>query len=116
MHPLPILLLTLTSSPLSSAFKLYYYTGEGCRGQRLGEWTGGQNEGCQKPPYPGVQSSVFVQSTGPIDDPAFTVFFNVDDCDPDSEVTNGKDGKGHMDDGCYTGEYRSLAVWDTSAQ
>ncbi len=111
-HAVSVLLaLTTFTIPFANGFKLTAYNGEQCRSARLNDWTGGPNEGCQDPINYGVAQSVVISSTGPVDDNFYTVFFSSDDCDPDTEVNNGQ---GHFDDGCFTGEYKSFAVWDVT--
>lgn len=105
---LPFLALTL---PVSLAFELSAYTGIECRSASLEEWIGGEDQGCQEPISWGTAQSVVIESTGAVDNSSYAVFFSSDDCDPDTEVN---DGKGHFDDGCYTGEYKSFAIWDVN--
>ena len=100
-------LLLLIPSP-AAGFKLTPYTGAQCRGASHTSWVGGNGQGCNKAIDAGIAESVAIVSTGAVDDNAYVVFFNSDDCDPDSEVPDGhKDGTT-----CFTGWYGSYAVWD----
>ncbi|KAL8997678.1 MAG: hypothetical protein Q9169_003085 [Polycauliona sp. 2 TL-2023] len=99
--------------PTTYAFKLSTYSGEGCRSASVGQWIGGPDQGCQEPLDFGVAQSVVISSTGPVDKNFYTVFFDSPDCNPDTEVKNGK---GHFDDGCFTGKYGSFEVWDVTAK
>lgn len=91
----------------TEAVKLSRYRGEGCRNEALSPWVGGPDQGCisGEDAAAGTAASVIVASTGDVDKNFYTVFFESDDCDPETEI-------GHKDEGCFTGNYGSYAVWD----
>ncbi|KAF2430619.1 hypothetical protein EJ08DRAFT_697101 [Tothia fuscella] len=97
---LVILLLTKIVIP----FKLSIYVGKSCRGQALGQWVGGEAQGCQRL-HGGVAASAIVTSTGPVDDTSTVVFFSSDDCNPGDIITTD-------DEKCVDVNYASFAVWD----
>lgn len=120
MHLIFSILLFSASQALAYTFA--FRDNSDCRGMIIERVVGGSNLGCRKPgqesPSPQGALSVEIASTGAVDNPLMIVFFESDDCRPDTEV-------GHVDylegeSGCYTPpkekpNFRSYEVWDVYA-
>ncbi|KAL9129285.1 MAG: hypothetical protein Q9217_002232 [Psora testacea] len=95
-----------------NAFKLTPYNSETCNSRSLGSWVGGPDQGCitGTDAAAGVGASVIIETTGAVDDNFYAVFFDSDDCNPETEMPEG-----HKDAGCFSGNYGSYAVWDVGS-
>jgi hypothetical protein len=95
---------------VAQAYDLVFYTGSGCRGQRLGNIVLGptRDDECKREYY-GNAGSILVQSTGAVDDSFMVVLFNSSDCNPDNEVRHGDES-----DFCLEEPYAGWQVWDMS--
>lgn len=110
MHLSATLISLAAFTTLTTAYKLTFYRGEGCRNENLGEWIGGPNEGCRND-FAGVAQSAVVASTGDVDIPFMITFFTSNDCNPDTEIIHGEpdeDGSSCM----TANSYGSFVVWD----
>jgi len=105
-----ITILLFASVQQTWAYEFTFYSEKGCQGAQAPTpvWVGGPNEGCRRE-NGGAAQSVFVKSTGDVDNNFMAVFFGSDDCNPDNEI-------GHLDSGCIDkdGGYASFQVWDLS--
>ncbi|KAF2270077.1 hypothetical protein CC78DRAFT_611744 [Lojkania enalia] len=101
-------LLSLSISAAHS-YKLTYFKGENCEGEKLPEVDIGPSLGC-KSDQAKEAKSVMVKSTGPIDKGWTLVMFKTDNCDPDQESMHGDDGE--EGSACYTGEIAAVEAWD----
>ncbi|KAI4173124.1 MAG: hypothetical protein LQ346_008475 [Caloplaca aetnensis] len=103
-------IIVFTTFTTADAVKLSRYRAEGCRSEALGPWIGGPDQGCISggDAAAGTAKSVIVASTGDVDKNFYTVFFESDDCNPETEI-------GHKDEGCFSGGYGSHAVWDVGS-
>ena len=104
-----LLFLSALLPHFANSYELVFYTGSGCRGQRLGNILTGQTRDECKRDYSGNAGSVMVKSTGEVDNEYMAVLFDSDDCNPEGEVIHGDET-----DGCLDKSYSGFQVVDTS--
>lgn len=104
-----LLLFSTLLPQLAHSYELVFYSGSGCRGQRLGKVLTGQTRDECKRDHSGNAGSVMVKSTGKVDDEYMVVLFDSDDCNPKGEVIHGDES-----DGCLDKSYSGYQVVDTS--
>jgi hypothetical protein len=95
---------------LTNAYKLNFYSGQGCRSQSLGNREMKADGGCQRE-FAGNGASVSIKiDENNKDSGSVVIFFEGDDCKPSNIMQNG--GAFVFEDGCWTGNYGSYEVWD----
>ncbi|KAH7389373.1 hypothetical protein DE146DRAFT_663890 [Phaeosphaeria sp. MPI-PUGE-AT-0046c] len=102
--------LITTFCALTHAYKLNFYSGQGCRSQSLGSREIKADSGCQRE-FAGNGASVIIKTDENNKDFGnVVVFFEGDDCKPSNIMQSG--AAFVFEDGCWTGNYGSYEVWD----
>lgn len=119
------LLLLGVVADIAVTFKVDFYLGAECRGQALGDWVGGKDQGCI--PALGYvlgcpsksrltrsrsqASTAIIQSTGAVDDDTFVQFYSSDNCQPGTETVGSPAACIAIEDSII-GAYGSFQVVD----